>query len=252
MQVVLVDENKMNQYTDLIITRDELLSEGDQYEISYNKEFGRELLDIFKLEVECIKHKKIITYIQTKINRNETLDPEEMNAKILVEMQSYNHTIDQMIDKLNLTDELKTISTYEANEIKKIYRNIAKRIHPDVSNIIEDHEDIRELWIKIYDCYRNNDLKGIREANLLINKKLKELDLIDLIDVYVDDLDDKIEQLEQEIFAIRNSIPYKYSEILSSDEEIKKFHEGNKKKLDEYGKYLDELKNQIQELKKKG
>ena len=253
MQITVMDQATMQKYEDLVLLKDALLSEGDQYEISYNKEFGKELLDIFKLEVECVKHKKIITYIQAKLNRNEILDPEEMNTKILVEMQSYNHTIDQMINKIDLAKESKTISTFEANEVKRIYRNIAKKIHPDVSKIIEDHEDIRELWDKIYNCYRANDLKGIREANVILNKKMKDLDLIEYINVFIDenDLDKKIEQIEQEIFDIRNSIPYTYREILADKEDINKLHEKNKKQYEEYSKYLEELKTQIKILKEK-
>ena len=241
--------NDVEKYEQLIIMRDELLSDGDSYEVEFQKKFGEEILDIFKVEVECIKLKKIITLIQMKINKGEKIDPEELNASIFVEMQFYNRQIKEKLEHLNGCKECGNISGYEANEIKKIYRNVVKIIHPDISDITEKDPEIKNLWIKIYKCYRTNDLKGIREANVLLKKKLEEAGIKNSLAIDTDDLNKKIEELESEIMDIQDSVPYTYGEWIFDDEKVKAKHDENAAELKKYQEYEEELKKVIAELK---
>lgn len=247
---ILNNENNLEKYEQFIIERDALLKECDSLEIKFQQEFGEEILNNFKEEVECIKLKKIITFIQSKKNKGEELDPEELNASILIEMQYYNHQINEKLEHLNNCKESKTISAFEANEVKKIYKNVVKLIHPDVSSIIDENEEINDLWNKIYKCYRANDLNGIREANYKLKKLLDKLGIANNIEVDLTGLDEKIEMLQQEIVEIQNSVTYLYKDWIYDDEKIKKKHDEYKAEFEKYQQYKEELTQAIENLKK--
>lgn len=244
------NDNKLEKYEELILEKDELLATGDSYEIKFQKEFGKEVLELFKEEVECIKLKKIISFIQLKINKGEEIDPEELDSHIFIEMQYYENQINAKLKYLASCEKSKTISTYEVNEIKKIYREVAKLIHPDINNITEENDEINDLWIRIYNCYRKNDLKGIKEAHLLLKKKLDKLGVKNNINIDIKDIDDKIEELQNEILSIQKSVPYIYGEWIYDDEKVQKRHNENKIELEKYKNYEQELKQAIVNLKK--
>lgn len=244
------DKNKIEQYEELLLERDKAISDAGSHETGYQKEFGEELLDIYELEVECIKLKKIITFIQKKINLGLELDPEELNKEIFKEMEYYKKVIEERLAHLNNCKESKGISGAEFAEIKRIYRNVVKLIHPDVSDVIEKYDEIAEIWEGIYDAYIKNNLKSLREKYLLLRKKLDELNIENNIDIVIENIDEKIDEVRNEIVEIKNSVPYIYIEILNDKEKIKEKHEENEKEKKKYEDYIDELKKAVEDLKK--
>ena len=243
------DAEKMEKYEDLILERDELLCVCDNLEIEYQKLFGNEVIDIFKEEMECVKLKKMIAYVQKKKNNGEEIKPVELNLELEKEMLIYNTKLEKMMFNLESSKEAKYVSPYETQEVKKIYRKIAKVIHPDCCDMESFGEDINKLWNQVYNAYRNNNLKTIREASILINKKLKSIDQIMLIKVFVSDIDDLIEGITNEIMDIRVNVPYTYKDWIYDDAKVKEKHPENKKQLEEYKEYKKELESIIEDMK---
>lgn len=251
MHVESIQNELVNTYEDLILERDELECECDALEVLYQKEFGQEVINLFKEEVECIKLKKIITILQTKINKGEKVTSLEIDNKIAAEMNYYQQLINQKIEHLEGCNAAKKISDSEAREVKKLYREIAKVIHPDSGvQIIDNDLEIKNIWDKAYISYRKNDLKGIREASVLLNKLLKNIDKTLLIKCYDRDITELIEELNDEISDIKNNIPYTYSEWIHNEKEIAKKHEENLKTFDSYKDYKIRLNDMIDLLKK--
>lgn len=251
MHVESIQNELVNTYEDLILERDELECECDALEVLYQKEFGQEIINIFKEEVECIKLKKIITMLQIKINKEEKVNLLEIDNKIISEMNYYQQLINQKIEHFEGCNASKRISDSEAREVKKLYREIAKVIHPDSGiQIIDNDLEIKNIWDKVYISYRKNDLKGIREASVLLNKLLKNIDKTQLIICYDRDITELIEELNDEISDIKNNIPYTYSEWIYDEEEVVKKHEENLKMFDSYKDYKIRLNDMIDLLKK--
>ena len=165
-------------------------------------------------------------------------------------MEYYKKVIEERLGFLNNCKESKEISEVEVAEIKRIYRNVVKLIHPDVSDVIEKYDEIAEIWEGIYDAYIKNNLKLLREKYLLLRKKLDELNIENNIDIVIENIDEKIDEVRNEIVEIKNSVPYIYIEILNDKEKIKEKHEENEKEKKKYEDYIEELNKAIEDLKK--
>ena len=248
-KIILEDAEKMEKYEDLILERDELLCVCDNLEIEYQKLFGNEVIDIFKEEMECVKLKKMIAYVQKKKNNGEEIKPVELNLELEKEMLIYNTKLEKMMFNLESSKEAKYVSPYETQEVKKIYRKIAKVIHPDCCDIDIFGEDIGKLWSQVYNAYRNNNLKAIREASILLNKKLKDNNIIPIINVSADNLDELINDITEEIMDIKVNVPYTYKDWLYDNAKVKEKHAENKKQLVEYKEYKKELESIIEDMK---
>ena len=63
------ESHTLQDYTELIIERDRLAKEAEQYHISYVKHFGVLIEKCFSLKIECIRCKKMISEFLKLMNR---------------------------------------------------------------------------------------------------------------------------------------------------------------------------------------
>jgi hypothetical protein len=67
--------------------------EAFQQEREFVRVFGELILDVFRLKMECICKKKSIEYCRVFLNRGEKIDPEELKAYLVKEMEEYQKLI---------------------------------------------------------------------------------------------------------------------------------------------------------------
>ena len=58
-------EELREQYENLILQRDRLEKEAEQYRMNYFREFGELITDAFQARIDCIALKKSIAFCQT-------------------------------------------------------------------------------------------------------------------------------------------------------------------------------------------
>lgn len=247
MELVRVANGDYSRYEELLLRRDELEKEAELILLGYTRIFGDITTEIFKLKVECIALKKSISYCIMMKNRGENVDPEKLAEYIAEKMAAYQEELEEMIKKNELSKKGEKISAYQAKEIKRIYRKLAKILHPDISNVIEKHPELGVIFQRIMIAYQCNDYKELKELEVLTNKALDDIGE-EKFEVVIPDIETKIEELEEEIRSITTSEPYTLRELIDDpakkDQKMREFEE----EKETYTQYKEELGRNLKEL----
>ena len=240
-------DEMLDQYENLILQRDRLEKEAELYRLDYYREFGELIRDAFQAKIDCIALKKSISFCQEKINAGREIDPLSMQECIDKGIRAYKEQLNDLLRIIDAGKSLEPISVLDAEEIKRIYRRVAKRLHPDICPLTEENPELMELFRKVLSAYRSNNLKAIREAETLINRFLKELGE-NLTSYEIKDLPEKITDLENEISRIIDTIPYSYKLLLENAEAVEKKRNEFEDEKEKYLNYKDELQAHLNNL----
>ena len=146
---------------------------------------------------------------------------------------------------------LDTISQNEYLKTKRLYRKIAKKIHPDLNPVTENNPALSELWINVMNAYHRNDLESLERLEVQINSILRKTG-ISADETDIPDIQDKIQILENEIENILSTDPYQYKFILDDEELVKEKKEELSKEIEIYSNYENQLKDILKSLIERG
>ena len=128
-------------------------------------------------------------------------------------MEEYYKQLSQMIEDNENCRKAKTVPENDIRKIKKIYRNLAKQLHPDISPLTALEKN------------------GIDHAVLAIPK-----------------ISDKIEKIKAEIERIISIDPYQYKFLLGDDELVEDKKEEIRENIEELENYINQLEAALEEL----
>jgi gas vesicle protein len=103
--------------------------------------------------------------------------------------------------------------------MKKIYRKLAKKFHPDLDP--DWQEEARHFWQRIVEAYGNNDLKELKILDLLsrdFEKEEKVLSTMELLKKDCESLKEKIKEMINDIARVKKGFPFNLEEKLQDDE----------------------------------
>ncbi len=247
MQLIRVTGGDYSQYEELLLRRDELEKDAEQILIGYTRIFGDITTEIFQLKIECIALKKSISYCVMLRNRGQSVDFEELQKFIAERMAVYQAELDDMIRQNELSKGSKAISAFQDREIKRIYRKIAKVLHPDISNVTEKYPSLADLFQRVMIAYNCNDYKELKELEVLVNCALEEVGE-ETFELIIPDIQEKMDELEEEIRIITTTEPYLYQEFLNNStlrqQKMKEFED----ERDSYVAYKATLELQLKEV----
>lgn len=247
MDLIKIALGDYPRYEELLLRKDKFEKEAVQWYNAYIKVFGKYLIDLFRIKVECIRLKKLISYAQAEINKGFTPKLDEISAVVDEQMKSYYEELDVMIKDHNASMKSKSVPAHVTLKIKKIYREIAKILHPDINPETSKDPDLLDLWNRVSVAYKCNNLEEIEELQVLVNKALGEKG-IDVSKIVVPDIEEKIKKLEEKINEIITTDPYNYKFILEDKEETEQMIQDFENEKKEYDNYRQELENILSEL----
>ncbi|MBR4765175.1 MAG: hypothetical protein IK085_00250 [Clostridia bacterium] len=247
MEIIRIANGDYGKYEDLLLYRDSLRKEAEQYFIEYIRQFGELINKVYEKKIECIKLKKAISFVQASINKNGFADIGELNEYLSRVMEEYNKKLEMMVNDYNAVRNSGTAPEYEVLKIKKIYRRIAKQIHPDICPVISQHPEFGELWNRVQIAYSHNNLKEIEELEVIISKALEDAG-IESVDVLIPDIYEKIKEVESEIEKITSTDPYLFGELLRDDEAVREKTEELEEELAEYEEYRQSLQEHLDSI----
>ena len=129
-EIVPINDKRLAEYEQFLIKRDSLKKEAMLINQRYFTKFGELIIKVYEKQVECIKLKKMISFVQSVINKNEKLKIDKLNAYIKEVMAKYSKNLEDMRKKHKRCAEVNTLGDMELMKIKKIYRDIVKKLHP--------------------------------------------------------------------------------------------------------------------------
>lgn len=232
--------SKYEEYKKYILERDEVKRTALQYNFEYLRVFGELVKEIFSIKINCISLKKKISYCQMKVNNNEKIQSSELEAYMEAIMQEYNEQLEDLINQVDVANSGEDITMKDVQEIKRIYRRIAKKIHPDMNPELFKDEKVQELWQRCVIAYECNNKKELEEIEVLVNEYIKDSSDSTLD---IEDIDGKIEALKKEIEDIKSKEPYQYKYLLDSFTSKKEYEQQLENEKKEYEQYQTQLES---------
>ena len=248
MDIDAYNESEFRRYEELLLQRDRLEKEAAHYELDYLCEFGEAMTANLEAKLECIALKKSIAYCLERLNRGEKPERDAMESYVSARMAPYREELIQLqIARSTARTGRHVLSPADAEEIKKIYRRLAKLLHPDLSPLTAEHEELREIFNDIIDAYRRNDLPRLRELEVLTEAKLRKLGIGHEVPP-IEDLPGKIAAVEKEIGKILAGEPYTYGLLLSDADAVLAKKAALEAELEETLRYRDSLQKTLDGL----
>ena len=189
----------------LLLERDEL-----QFVVSknisthYMLELGSLEYKAYKAQCTALRLKRKIDLIQSLKNREEPIILEKIEEALDSEFAEYKKKLNEQIEKMNEAIErsrYKELTAEENNEIKKLYREIVKVLHPDLNPNTTDAQ-IR-LFDNAVQAYKNGNLYTMRIIHEMVATQHPSDDINSNA---MSILREKHEELKRLIFAIQDSI----------------------------------------------
>ena len=231
-------EKLRNEFLALVIERDELNIECKNIEMEYMLAIGVLELKIHELECRILYLKREIEMIQAVRNLQKELDLSEIEDELDTEFEEYKARVDEQAEKVNEARERsrrqseRVHDEYEnydepkqagnvIHELKKLYRAIMKKLHPDVN------PDVDEAGIRLIhqanDAYEDGDIESLRMIMAMIDKpefaESRPDDTMRLQEERARFIK-LIQMIRNEIAGIKSKYPYTMKSFLKDPEKI--------------------------------
>ncbi len=245
----VLEEKKLSyeRYEELVVQRDQLRKDVGSIEISYSKEFGELITESFKAKIECIRLKKTIARVTQAVNRGESVDISRIEREIEHELTAYNEQLRELLASVVMARKSTASPDYVVEQVKRIYRRMAKMIHPDIYADFDVDQRAQELWQEIEIAYSQNDLVEMQDLEIKVMMHIDEDDE-KKPKLSFSELEERIERLEREIDRIIHTKPYIYRELLENRDETKRKKQELSEELEEYRAYINDLLNKLDSL----
>jgi hypothetical protein len=237
-----------SEYVKLLTDKDCLLEWGKpQLEALYVTKIGRKQLELLELQIEVKRLKKMTEQAVVYLNRNEPIDWVAISAIVDASMIDDYARIFEEASRVNHADKLLSnlASPEHSAELRKLYRQLAKELHPDVNK--NQDENQTNLWYAVKRAYEYGDLESLRALSVMaqdIESLTEKLSLVDF-ELQVELLKAGIEKLIAEIKQIRSGFPFNIEKDLRNEEWARKQNEQNEqlklKKKEQNSKYEERL-----------
>lgn len=213
----------------LFLGRDELLSqECKNIEAEYMIKIGALEYKSFELECRVRRIQRKIELIRAKLNRGEGVVLTEIEARLDAEYAEYAEklrVLTRALDDAFLRRNAKALSLKATMELKRLYRQIVKCLHPDLNPRVGEQE--KKWFTNAMETYKNGDLPAMKTLWLLLadnvssdENAFEECDSLEEMRARRDFLQNRHDALIQEIKTIKSSFPYNQKDFLRDEEKV--------------------------------
>lgn len=234
--------------TALIMEKDELLYHiCPNIESDYMLKIGILEYKAFEFQCKILRIKRKTELIQQKFNRQEVVVISLIEEQLNKEYAEYEAKLKEKLDSINnavAIAELGVLSDRDTKELKRIYRKIVRRLHPDMNPNLTESE--QKLFLNAVAAYKNGDLKMLKSLEILIDEAsddIEDYSPIEILKNKKETLKNYIDSLVKNIEKIKNSFPYNQKVFLMNDKRI----EEKKRELNEIIKQYKEMYKHYEE-----
>jgi len=196
----------------VILESDEMLNTvKPNLEAEYQKKIGYKELERMETEITARRCKRQIELIQAAVNRQESIEEDEIEKKLDNEFQEWYEKIEEQYQKVkDAEDRLKCLLSDEDNaEFNKLYRKLVFKLHPDLNpNQSKDEEN---LWHRVQFAYEGGDLDEMRSLSIIIDAQHETIELPSAMDVLQkrkEKLTDQIQKTINNMSELEQKFPF--------------------------------------------
>ena len=236
-------EKLKDRLSQLIFDYDYLINQiCPKIERQYVLEFGLFEYDLYKLELKIDKLKRKIQLIQIEINHENEIDINKIDEMLAREFEEYEKQLQAQIDEIKSLEDVKTkkLSDEEFKKLKKLYKFLIKKLHPDLNPNQTFFE--YNLFLTTVKHFENGDLKGLESIlAILPEEETEEISEID-------DLKNLVEEYEKRICDVKKDYPYNKKGLLDDKKSGNEYKQMLIELIDDRKEKIAELENKIDEL----
>ena len=240
-----------DRYEELLLEKAALRKECFLTEREYTRVFGGDLLMLYRLQIECVRKKKTIEFCQRAVNRGEDPDEAALQAFIMKETEDLQENFRRLAAEYESARNVGEITEADLMKIRKIYRHLAKLLHPDLHPQTAESEDLMEFWNQIVVAYACNDLRALEELDVLVAVALTD-EFGNEWKSDIPDLEERIKTLEDEIELIKSKDPYQYKFLLDDPGAVLEKKNDLQEQMHSYREYSRKLDQILEDILPEG
>lgn len=220
-------------------------------ETEYILKLGGLEYKVYEAQCTVLRYKRKIELIQMKKNRQEKINIQNIEAILDEEFREYEIKLQEHIDKMNDAlnrDKAKVLTEEENKELKKMYRTIVKKLHPDINPDVSESQ--KRLLDNAMEAYKSGDLKALRIIYEMIDDCIieEDIDVMGKIIKKRDELKYHIKSIQDKIKRIKSEYPYNVKDIISDDKKVAQKKKGLEEILIQYRDVIKMYKLKIEEM----
>jgi hypothetical protein len=212
----------------LLFERDELIFHVcKDIEADYMLKIGSLEYKAYEFECGILRIKRKIELVQAKLNRQEFVYLPAIEELLDAEYAEYTENLQARLNSINEAlrrNEGGRLSAEDSVELKKLYRQALKKLHPDLNPNLP--EERRRLFPKAILAYRSGDLNAVRTICLLLAEITPSVessgdpDALEALRMERDMLRERGVALRESIEKIKNSFPYNRKAFLRDAQKV--------------------------------
>ena len=238
------------ELANLVYDRDILIYHTcPKLQTEYMLKIGKLEYAIFEYQCKILLTKRKIEIIQAHLNKEQSYNITKIDEQLDKEYQEYTDKLlekQQEIEKARVKKSSfgKLLTEEESAELKKLYTQIVKKLHPDINP--DTTEAQHSQFNDAVNAYKNADLSEIRIIFLLLEKTsdIKTTSSMDKLNKRKEMLLNEKKYLINEIQKIKESFPYCIKNMLIDKEKLQS-------KIDELSDILNEHHDQYKDIEKR-
>lgn len=212
------------EYIKVLNDKDVLLNWGKpQLEALYTIRVGLHQVEQLQLELRIKALKRKIEMVRSIIVRNLPLDVAAVEAVVAAELMEAEIQVMKQVQQVEASKQLlSNLDTPErSTELRKIFKQLAKQLHPDVNPELTDEQ--REIWHKVKEAYENGNLEKIKALQVIYEKDISGTEKLlgqlttEQLELRNEVLAEGIQQLEKDILQIRSEFPFDIEQDIKDD-----------------------------------
>lgn len=229
----------------LVLERDELIYHVcPKIQTEYMLKIGKLEYAVYEVQIKILRTKRKIEIIQSFLNREQTYNLSDIEKQLDIEHKEYTQKLldkQKEIDaaRLKKSNMGKLLTDEESSELKKLYTQIVKKLHPDINPNTTEQE--HSQFNDAVEAYKNANLSELRIIYLLMEKTIPTIintqNTMEKLATKKEMLLNEKSYLKNEIDKIKNTFPYITKDLLLDEKKIQL-------KIDELSNLLTEYNEQ--------
>ena len=236
------------EYINLLNDQDVLINWGKpQLEALYSTRIGVWQVKRLQTQLRTKALKLKLEKVRSCINQNQPIDVTAIEMEVAASLAEAEARIMLESGKIEKASELLShLDTPErSGDLRKLYRELAKQLHPDVNNDLTQEQV--QLWHLVKEAYENGDLEKLKAMRVVYEKELSATSEAETsltpgeLSLRIEVLKEGIKVLQEKILHIKSQFPFTVKHQITDDEWV----EEETAKLQEELKQLDAYEQEL-------
>jgi hypothetical protein len=190
-----------------------------RFELEYRARVGPFLVEVERLRLELAEYRRRIAWLRAGVNPDLADEEHDLAAEFAARREEVRAEAEATRRYQRAYRQEQTKPPVDANsdaELRRLYRELAKRFHPDLSASPEERAQRQEIMLRINAAFRDRDLAALRSLERETERhdpafaERTAAEKLAWAEREANRLDSAIQDLEAQITVLRQSDTYQY------------------------------------------